>query len=472
MYFESTLSNTFKSLGPHGHYGFSFGFDFIEGLKQLNPELESVQEVRTLHVLLVDPGDIRHILISLAHQHRHQKINICFYLHETCLELLARDLIFLELIHDFEIPIRQRGTIFLELFGNLKIQKRTSKYLEELGLRCCRLLQNKQGILQDTLSYQYLSFKEQDHLINVFKSYAHSNHVDIEKYFDHRKRGLYEDRFDTRQSLFDWDYQSQIKPKASIVHIKQYKHWRETGIAFEFGDQVYSEANKTMLSYAEGFIKRGKDSGMKKEIQGYWGDIACSPYYSFSIQAENSTNNVNIEGLFEILNKNTGTEQHRHHAVEVALFNMFAYLWEIETNSPYIMSKAHDIYSGLGNEILSNKFLEKDEEKEEKVEETVVILENDDEEDKQTNKSESNQVEEISETSETNKPPNTTNKQQENIEQQITKCLEMMNNINTCLENIQVRYPTILKQTENTAKRYHILKRCFQFYIYISHILS
>jgi hypothetical protein len=48
--------------------------------------------------------------------------------------------------------------------------------------------------------------------------------------------------------------------------------------------------------------------------------------------------------------QDTGTEQHRHHAVEIALYNMYSILWEIETGSVYKMSKAHDIYSGLGTQ--------------------------------------------------------------------------------------------------------------------------
>lgn len=55
--------------------------------------------------------------------------------------------------------------------------------------------------------------------------------------------------------------------------------------------------------------------------------------------------------------QNTGTEQHRHHAVEVALYNLFSVLWETETGQAYRMAKANDVYSGLGAEasILSSK---------------------------------------------------------------------------------------------------------------------
>ena len=95
-------------------------------------------------------------------------------------------------------------------------------------------------------------------------------------------------------------------------------------------------------------MKNGKDRGMKKEVRGYWGDIVCSPYFSFGTDCD--TPCKFSEGLFEIQNKNTGSEQHRHHAVEIAMYNLFQILWEIETGRVYTMAKANDIYSGLGAE--------------------------------------------------------------------------------------------------------------------------
>lgn len=38
---------------------------------------------------------------------------------------------------------------------------------------------------------------------------------------------------------------------ASVIHIRQYRDWRNTGIAFEFGDQTYTEPNRSMASYTE-----------------------------------------------------------------------------------------------------------------------------------------------------------------------------------------------------------------------------
>jgi len=62
--------------------------------------------------------------------------------------------------------------------------------------------------------------------------------------------------------------------------------------------------------------------------------------------------------------QNTGTEQHRHHAVEIALYNMYSILWEIETGSIYRMTKPNDIYSGLGQFDKSLEVARKGEEKE------------------------------------------------------------------------------------------------------------
>jgi len=142
----------------------------------------------------------------------------------------------------------------------------------------------------------------------------------------------------------------RIKPTgATVIHPKLYKGWRNTGVAFEFGEQIYDQPNRTHGSYVEGVMKKGKDKGIKKEIRGYWIDIVNSPYVSLGVDCETSHDEF-AEGLFEVQNKGTGTEQNRHHCVEVAVYNMLAFLWEIETGAPYSMSKAHDIYSGLGED--------------------------------------------------------------------------------------------------------------------------
>lgn len=40
-----------------------------------------------------------------------------------------------------------------------------------------------------------------------------------------------------------------------------------------FGDQVYSEPNRTMMSYTEGVLKQGKEKGFKKEVMCTFFDV-------------------------------------------------------------------------------------------------------------------------------------------------------------------------------------------------------
>jgi dynein assembly factor 3 len=250
-----------------------------------------------------------------------------FYLLETPIETLVRDALLLQVLTDYQVPIRQRANTFLEIYGNNKVQRRTSEYIETLSKQLLQLTSKGSGGLQHIVDFSQLNYREKDTLETALRAYATSFSYDMDKLYDHRQRGLYEDRFDARKALFDWDYHAGIIKKASIVHIKQYRQWRQNGIAFEFGDQMYSEPNRTMMTYTEGFMKKGKEKGLKKEVtlaaviarlvvrssyacykrlkylqvMGFWGDIVASPYFAIGVECD--TPNKHAEGLYEIVNK-------------------------------------------------------------------------------------------------------------------------------------------------------------------------
>lgn len=69
---------------------------------------------------------------------------------------------------------------------------------------------------------------------------------------------------------FSTNGSSAAQEHAGVVHVKQYREWRSTGIAFEFGDQRYETPNRTMTSFAEGLMKRGAARGQKREVRGSW----------------------------------------------------------------------------------------------------------------------------------------------------------------------------------------------------------
>lgn len=371
---ESSAEAIIKSMGHHAHWGHSCGFDFLAELEDVLEHADEEGDTeKPINILLVQPGDIRHILLTISRRRRHTRKDatcysalrpIHFYILEDPIEVLARDVLQLQVINDYELPIRQRANVFLEVFGNVRVQRRTSVYLDQLGTQLRSLISHDLGNLKGLVDFSMLRYRDRDMLEDAFKAYSRNIPFELDSLMDNRYRSLYAERYDNRKAIYDWDYQYGIKTRASIIHIKQYREWRQSGIAFEFGDQVYSEPNKTLITYAEGLLKKGKDKGLKKEIKGYWGDIVCSPFVSYGVDCE--TNNKFSEELWDILNKGTGTEQHRHHSVEVSLYNLYCILWEIETGKIYKMTRKNDIYSGLGAE---EKFSEPKDQTMEKVEE-------------------------------------------------------------------------------------------------------
>ncbi len=172
-----------------------------------------------LRVLLIEPGDIRHVLFTIAHRRRYRRpdgslIPIHFYLLENPLEVLGRNLMQLQLFCDNEMPIRQKANTFLEVFGNCKVQKRTSLYIESLGNRLKQLMKHmdstsapshntattttagkdkdkesmSDNILDDIVDLSLLRYRERDELENVFSNYSKSTVFKLDELLDQRFR--------------------------------------------------------------------------------------------------------------------------------------------------------------------------------------------------------------------------------------------------------------------------------------------
>ncbi|GMH71944.1 hypothetical protein TL16_g05790 [Triparma laevis f. inornata] len=331
------------SIGLQGMWGFSPASNL------LSEASFQAKDGEPIDILIMNSCDIRHVL-KTASQRRRSAPNspLNFYLIDTPTEVLARHFLLLQVLTDWEIPIRQRSILFLEIYGNSMIQDRTARYIEETARGLIELITDGDHPLADVFNLSNLKFRDRDLIENSFKSWFCSEPFDMQGLRDQRLRHYYGDRYDVRKNVLDWDYQTRIKEVASIIHIKQYREWRNSGIAFEFGDATYNSPNRSMASYTAGMMKAGKDKGMKKEIRGFWLDIICSPYAAFGVACEKV--NKFAEDMFFILNEGTGTAQHRHHTVEVASLNVMSYLWEIETGETYTMRKKNDIFSGLGED--------------------------------------------------------------------------------------------------------------------------
>ncbi|KAG6592685.1 Dynein assembly factor 3, C-terminal domain [Phytophthora cinnamomi] len=356
-----THSALMMSMGTVNMWGFSPAFDVCSGFPgwgkskssatAVSASADSSEEKESaepINILLAGPGDVRHVLATISHRRRwdpalkHRPVHI--YLFEKAIETLARDLLLLQVALNTSLPLRQRCNTFLEIFGNARVQERTSAYIEEQAKMLMDFVYNDRGPLAGLVDLSHLKMRTHDDLIDTFRSWFQSVKFDVDTLRDHRLRHYYEVRYDYRNNLIDWDYTMKLKKieNASVIHIRQYRDWRNSGVAFEFGDQAYTVPNRTMAAYTEA---KKKHHGSVL-CRGIWTDIIVSPYISFGVHCEKS--NKFAEQLFEIHNKGTGVEQNRHNTVEVAVYNVLSYLYEIETGKVYKMEKEHDIFSGIG----------------------------------------------------------------------------------------------------------------------------
>jgi len=160
----------------------------------------SFSKVSVIRVLLVEPGDIRHILLSIARRRRYCRehnslIEVHFYLLESQLEILGRDLLHFQIVCDTTMPIRQKANAFLEVFGNCKLQKRTAHYVEQLGNELNMLLKSMSSsdgcssmLLGEIIDLSLLRYRERDELENVFRNYSKSSQFNMVALLDQRHR--------------------------------------------------------------------------------------------------------------------------------------------------------------------------------------------------------------------------------------------------------------------------------------------
>ena len=118
-------------------------------------------------------------------------------------------------------------------------------------------------------------------------------------------RRLYEQRYDVRENLVDWDFNMKLTEKVEpkylysfifkvpILHKKEFSRWREHGLAFEVRDSNYNKPNKT-LATVDGL----KEDGLTVSKWGYFSDIVTGPFIPFSVYSENKSFFQKKNGMF------------------------------------------------------------------------------------------------------------------------------------------------------------------------------
>merc|ERR1719305_1270327 len=287
-------------------------------------ELSTPEEDEPLNVLISGAADLRHVLKTVAHAHRHTPQRaIHFYLHEFKPETLARHVLFLLLLTDRAMPARERAEVFLSLYGNTLVREKDAEWLHNQVNELLNIITSQSSSpISSILDLSALKFKERDEVQEVFEGWRKTQAFDIEKLREQRCRGYYRERYDYRTNLLDWDFHNGIRNVCPIIHWQHFKEFGLSGVAFETRLGTYGTPNRTMASYQEG---KSRTKGTTIMVRGYWGDIVNPPYMAFGIDAEGEDR----ARLFKRSN-----EQYRENSVSISLFNVIRYLQELDTGIP------------------------------------------------------------------------------------------------------------------------------------------
>ncbi|EDV29563.1 uncharacterized protein TRIADDRAFT_52076 [Trichoplax adhaerens] len=250
------------------------------------------------------------------------------YVVENNLEILARQMLLLALIYEAPetIGLQEKTELFLEIFGNTLIRSQTEEYLCRKADDFIKMVTNFNYLNQclGFLDLSNLKFAERDQLEAIFKFWRQKNPklFEVTEMWDHRLRKHLGARYDSRQNVYDWDYNMKLHSKANIINSREYSNWRENGIAFDIREANYNIANKSLAS---GEIM--KREGQKHYVRGYWGDIVNSPYIAFGIECEE-------ESFFKKTN-----DMYLKTSQDITQYNIMAYMHEIAYGTKYQLPK-------------------------------------------------------------------------------------------------------------------------------------
>lgn len=303
------------------YWGYSEPLDFYKEFHQYTGDtIETAPN--ELHILLLGSGDPRHILKTLSKSHTNDT-KIIFYMLEGCWEIIARNILLLNIAleQSTELSIKGKTHLFMDIYGNALIRPASYNYMCSKATHYANAITDLDYARQtmQMLNFDMLKFSERDNLQNIFDFWQSKkeNIFNISKYWEDRVRADLATRYDSRMGAFDWDLQMKLKDYgASQICPQEYKHWRDIGVAFVFPEYEQVHANKTL---AVGLMRYGD----QYKHRGYLGDIHIGPFCAFGL---NCTDNA-------FLQSNHGTNRFR--ATDLTERNIYEIMHEITTKESY-----------------------------------------------------------------------------------------------------------------------------------------
>jgi dynein assembly factor 3 len=325
----STAPQAYASDGTDGvgfiqFWGNSPARDLAADPSMIPEQAQPPEAEEPLSILMTGASDLRHVLMTIAQaQRRQSKRPLHFFIHDSAVETVARHVLFLYLLTDQNMTMRERSEVFLSLYGNTLIREKDETYLNRCVTELLDIVAGQSSHpVSKLIDFGTLKYKDRDEISDVISGWATRHPFDIETLRDQRMRGYYRTRYDHRVNLMDWDYHNGIKATAPIIHWQHFKEFGKSGVSFETRLGSYTQPNRTLASYQEA---RSKSKGTTVQVRGFWADLLNPPYFGFGIEADPE----DTPRLFKKAN-----DQFRNNAMDIAFFNVQALLQEIETGIP------------------------------------------------------------------------------------------------------------------------------------------
>ncbi|XP_055533029.1 dynein axonemal assembly factor 3 homolog [Wyeomyia smithii] len=333
-------------------WGFSEALDLYE--QYCKAQQPGAAPPTELNILLFGLGDPRHVLKSASRSFKHDtKLN--FFLLEGCVELLARNLLLTSVAFESRelFSVKGKTHLFMDIFGNTLLRPFSNAYINAKAKVLTRMITDAEFAesAAPMFSFDKLKYRERDHLENVFYFWTNrEQHVfNVAHYWDVRVRNMLGARYDNKMGTFDWDLHMRLRENgAKQICPQEYKHWRNTGIAFTFPEYEQSDPNKTL---AVGLSRNG-NSFMHRGIVG---DISTGPYISFGNKCPEEKLTASKHGVNDF------------RSTDVTERNVYEIIYEIQEKRDYVLD-VNDIHQ-YGSYVLdSGKNLNKEQIRSEPIE--------------------------------------------------------------------------------------------------------
>ncbi|XP_028129878.1 dynein axonemal assembly factor 3 homolog [Diabrotica virgifera virgifera] len=294
----------------------------------------------TINILIVGGADCRHVLKTEACKYKHKNVKINFILVEACLEVIARQMLLLNIALQPQqtVGLSQKTKIFMEIYGNTLIRPSVAKFLQTTAIDLLKMITNYNYLktMMDFLSLN-VKYKERDYLETLLKFWSSKDEFDICLSWDRRLRRTLGVRYDSKIGAFDWDLHMRLHDVgARQICNQEYRNFRASGISFSWLESEVSKPNRSLVCAVV-------PNGANFVHHGYLGDMQTGPFISFGLTCEDETFLKSVYG------------QNHYRATDVTERNLKQIFYEIEHKKEYNHKKTND--SLMGNVVMKEENL-------------------------------------------------------------------------------------------------------------------